>query len=50
MPLNPELEQHEIELAADLKDGKCCIFTGAGVSSAIIHLDPILSEANANTI
>ncbi|CAG8537376.1 14179_t:CDS:2 [Cetraspora pellucida] len=50
MPLNPELEQQEIELAADLKDGKCCIFTGAGVSSAIIHLDPILSEANANTI
>ncbi|CAG8695330.1 1682_t:CDS:2 [Racocetra fulgida] len=50
MPLNPVLEQQEIELAADLKDGKCCIFTGAGVASAIIHLDPVLTKGSAKTI
>ncbi|CAG8537893.1 8462_t:CDS:2, partial [Racocetra persica] len=50
MPLNPVLEPQEIELAADLKDGKCCIFTGAGVASAIIHLDPVLTKGNARTI
>ncbi|RIB17066.1 hypothetical protein C2G38_2188324 [Gigaspora rosea] len=50
MPLEPKLEQNELDLAKDLKDGKCCIFTGAGVSRAIIHLDPVISEANANII
>ncbi|KAF0528051.1 hypothetical protein F8M41_013318 [Gigaspora margarita] len=50
MPFEPKLEQNELNLAKDLKDGKCCIFTGAGVSRAIIHLDPVISEANANII
>ncbi|CAG8468978.1 13185_t:CDS:2 [Dentiscutata erythropus] len=50
MPLNPVLEPQEKELAADLKNGTCCIFAGAGVSSSIIHIDPVMSEVNANTV
>ncbi|CAG8508753.1 9582_t:CDS:2 [Dentiscutata erythropus] len=50
MPSKPEFKPQEKELAMDLRDGKCCIFTGAGVASAIIHIDPIISEANAKTI
>ncbi|CAG8473593.1 966_t:CDS:2 [Dentiscutata heterogama] len=49
-PLNLLLEPQEIELAADLKNGKCCILAGAGVSSSIINIDPVMSEINARTI
>ncbi|KAF0528052.1 hypothetical protein F8M41_013319 [Gigaspora margarita] len=50
MPRKPEFAPEEKELAENLKVGKCCIFAGAGVSTAIIHLDPNISKANANII
>ncbi|CAG8750382.1 34811_t:CDS:2, partial [Gigaspora margarita] len=50
MSRKPEFAPEEKELAENLKVGKCCIFAGAGVSTAIIHLDPNISKANANII
>ncbi|CAG8447396.1 1024_t:CDS:2 [Funneliformis caledonium] len=38
-----------IRLKRRLQKGKCCIFTGAGVSAAILNLDPILTKDNAKT-
>ncbi|CAI2164997.1 14302_t:CDS:2 [Funneliformis geosporum] len=49
MPLNHEPQGLELELSKRLQNGKCCIFTGAGVSAAILNLDPILTKDNAIT-